>query len=256
MSECQEDSLMARAQASGNARAAELPAASYWAAISFLLQAHREAEKRKLPDWEFGVEIEALERIGVTVNDLRGLIADGYIEHRIEVTGGRSTRRVFRKAPNSRFSRRSCFVLTAAGILRARRMKGKASRGSPASASMSAFNAEAGRPLVPFWDEESQVLWYDNCVVKRFKRPAQNQQAILREFQRRKWKQRVPNPLPRVERMNRKVRLRDTLKRLNQGHELQAVRFHSTDCGHFVTWTRVKRSTINRPPIGHRAATR
>ena len=226
---------MDRPRASRNGRLAEPTPASHQAAISFLLQAHREAERRKLPDWEFAVEIEALERIGVTVNDLRSLIADGYIEHRIEVTGRRSKRRVFRRVAHAGFSGRSCFVLTAAGIVRAERMKGRRGNGS---SGMVPPNGEGIGMPVPFWDEESRVLWYAGRTVKKFKRPALNQEAILGEFQRKRWKQRVPNPLPRVERMNRKVRLRDTVKSLNLRHEVRAVQFHSTDCGHFVTWGR------------------
>jgi hypothetical protein len=228
---------MDRPRASRNGRLVEPTPASHQAAISFLLQAHREAERRKLPDWEFAVELEALERLGVTVNALRSLIADGYIEHRIEVTGRKSKRRVFRRVGHSGFSGRSCFVLTAKGLARGGRMTGKRGSASPVRAPM-VLNGQGELLPVPVWDAKNRILLYDGRAVKRFKRPAPNQEVILKQFQRMKWKQRVPNPLPRVERMNRKVRLRDTVKHLNRRHEVKAMRFHSTDCGHFVTWGR------------------
>ena len=224
-------------------------------ALLFVLEAHEEASARNLADCQFAVELEALERGGVTVNDLRALLEDGHLEHRLETTDRRSSRRTFQRVRSTALFTRSCFILTPAGLRCATRIQSEPSFRSADPAPSASRSGESVTLPVPFWDTQEKILWYDNRALKRYLRPAPNQEAILREFQRKKWKHRVKNPLPRAHRMNPKTRLCDTLKHLNLRPDLHVLRFHSTDCGHFVTWSRTEAFSATRPASVQPAST-
>jgi hypothetical protein len=66
--------------------------------------------------WDFAVEIEALQACGLSAADLCWLVSHGYAEQRQEVTRRRDPARRFRPARSFDFSKRTCFVVTSAGL--------------------------------------------------------------------------------------------------------------------------------------------
>jgi hypothetical protein len=66
--------------------------------------------------WDFAVEIDALRACGLSAADLCWLISHGYAEQQREVTRRRDPMRRFRPARSFDFSKRTCFVVTSAGL--------------------------------------------------------------------------------------------------------------------------------------------
>lgn len=85
-------------------------------AIVRLAEAHDYACDSECDLWEFAVEIDELTAIGLSLDDLRWLVAGGYVRHGREVTGRSDAARRFRPARNPDFTRTTCFVLTDAGL--------------------------------------------------------------------------------------------------------------------------------------------
>jgi hypothetical protein len=85
-------------------------------AILLLAEAHDYARDLQCDLWDFAVEIGALLAVGLSLDDLGWLVASGYAEQRQEVTKRRDASRKFRPARSFDFTKRTCFVLTTAGL--------------------------------------------------------------------------------------------------------------------------------------------
>jgi hypothetical protein len=85
-------------------------------AILHLAAAYDDACEMPSDAWEFAVEIESLLELGLTIGDLCGLVERGYAEHAREVTRYEDTTRRFAPSRGLRFAKRTCFVITAAGL--------------------------------------------------------------------------------------------------------------------------------------------
>jgi hypothetical protein len=88
---------------------------------------------------------------------------------------------------------------------------------------------------VPFWDEERRELWFRNRLVKCFRQPAPNQEAILQAFQEEGWPHRIDDPLSPNGKVKPKVRLHDTVKFLNH-QATRLLRFRGDGTGEAVCW--------------------
>jgi hypothetical protein len=86
------------------------------AAIALLAEAHDYAYDMQCDLWDFAVEIDALWAIGLSLDDLSWLVSCGYVEHRQEVTKRRDVARRFRPARTLDFNKKTCFVVTNAGL--------------------------------------------------------------------------------------------------------------------------------------------
>src|SRR5690349_13773833 len=84
-------------------------------AVSRLLVARNYAEDAGRNVWDFAVTIAELRRDGVTENELRWLVCRGYVDHAEEITTS-SNERTFNHRVSLRFSKRSAFVITSAGV--------------------------------------------------------------------------------------------------------------------------------------------
>ena len=94
----------------------------------------------------------------------------------------------------------------------------------------------AATQLVPHWNAARRELVVDGQVVKRFRLPAPNQEAVLAAFQEEGWPPRVFDPLPPQEGLQPKRRLHETIKTLN-GHRLaRIIRFCGDGTGQGVLW--------------------
>ena len=85
-------------------------------AVVQLAEAHDYARDTEAEPWQFAVEIESLMALGATVGDLNLLVHRGYAEHAREVTRLSDTSRRFTPPRGLGFAKRTCFVLTEAGL--------------------------------------------------------------------------------------------------------------------------------------------
>ena len=98
-------------------------------------------------------------------------------------------------------------------------------------------DADASATVIPHWDHERHVLSVGNRVVKQFRVPSPNQEAVLHAFQRDDWPPYIADPLPAVSApRHAKVRLHDTIKCLNARQKNRLVRFHGDGQGMGVLW--------------------
>jgi len=182
-------------------------------ALSLLLRAWERAKELRADPWQFAVEITELRTLGLTTPDLRWLRLSGYVAHRIEITRSTDKRRRFGQGGRLQFSQRSCIVLTAAGARYARKKR-----------------------VGPYYDREAREFWLGDVLIKRFRRPAPLQHLILSSFQELGWPRRIDDPLPKQIGLDRKLRLRDTIKRLNSNQRNRLIRFRGGGRGLGITW--------------------
>src|ERR1700737_4588099 len=102
-------------------RATDIPAGMH-RALALLLKAYGYAQEVACPVWDFAVEIDSLQRVGLTGSDVRWLVGKGYVDHGLETTRAGADRRSFRRAGKFAVTRKTCLVLTEAGARAARRV--------------------------------------------------------------------------------------------------------------------------------------
>jgi hypothetical protein len=213
--------------------------------------------------WDFAVEIAALREAGMSNSDLRWLACKEFIEHAAEVTVAGKDGREFRPTGNLTFDERTCFVLTEGGArfaadarqaraesaysppdlafstaCRVSKSKGVRNSGSgPAlGAGVAAADSEAdGRP-VPNWDGSRHELRFKQSLVKIFKLPSPNQEAVLMAFEEEGWPPRIDDPLPHHPELDPKRRLHDTIKGLNRNQKSRLIRFMGDGTGEGIRW--------------------
>ncbi len=93
----------------------------------------------------------------------------------------------------------------------------------------------------PRWDKERRELWVGDCLVKRLKRPAQNQERILTTFQEEDWPSSIDDPIPPGKdddgnSLEPKQRLNDTISSLNKDHDIDVIHFRGDGTGERVIW--------------------
>jgi hypothetical protein len=98
---------------------------------------------------------------------------------------------------------------------------------SPGSGSLSSF---------PTWDPDRQQLRVGRILVKEFKVPAANQQAVLAAFQEENWAPRIDDPLPPSPNQDSKRRLHSTINCLNRNQKRPLIRFLGDGSGEGVRW--------------------
>jgi hypothetical protein len=183
--------------------------------LRILLEAFKNAAAAQRKPWDFAVKRAALRAAGLTPDDMRWLFARKLVQHAVEKTKPGSKRRVFGRRGKILLHVRSCFVLTEEGEHVARVLLGE----------------------IPFYDRDESEVWARGLLVKDFQKPAPDQDAILSSFEELGWQRRIDDPLPpKHGRQNSKLRLRDAIKRLNQRHKHNVIRFHGDRTGKGIRW--------------------
>lgn len=191
----------------------ELPARLL--ALDLLLEALADAQAAGGDIWQFAVEIDRLLASGATVGQLRRWADRGLVLHGVETTQRRSTQRTFDRVEHLRFSRRDCFVLTAAGAVKARQRVAQAAQ-------------------VPHWD--GRRLYWGKVIVKQFRQPATNQKLILDAFQELGWVREIDDPLPGTPDQDPRERLRNTILALNRNMQEPLIHFGGNGTRDGVRW--------------------
>jgi hypothetical protein len=92
------------------------------------------------------------------------------------------------------------------------------------------------RYLRPRWDGWTRTLTFNGQVVKRFGRVAPNVELVLAAFERRKWAQRINNPLPAVRGRDRKRHLHETIQNINRRLDHRLLFFRGDGTGRGIVW--------------------
>ena len=206
------------------------------------------------PLWDFAVEIERLLALGMTTSDLRWLAKRGYVSHAREITVLEDTNRRF-EAPqqNLAFAENTCFVLTEAGLAvlargleppigRCGRRRWFVGRYANRSAVARVGGPGIATGRAPNWDSESRTFLVGEHLVKRFRVPSPNQEAVLEAFQEEGWPTSIDDPLSPSSDQPPKRRLRDTIKGLNTNQATELIRFRGDGTGQRVVWEFIPQS--------------
>jgi hypothetical protein len=193
-----------------------------------LQSAYLMAVQMKRDPWDFAIEISQFAM--TDTNDLRSFIYQGLVEHRSETTRIGSPRRTFQSESDVMLSNRSCFVITPHGIRTLVRWMSLQKSAESQAGSIAARNAEQ----TPVWDARTRELRLGGKVVKLFRWPAQNQEAVLNAFQAQGWPARIADPLPLDPKVCAKRRLHDTIKCLNRRRTEKLIKFRGDGTGRGV----------------------
>lgn len=189
-----------------------------------LLEARVEADAAAQDVWQFAVPIDVLRNhSGLTLPDIRWLVARGLAAYGIETTrGGR--RRTFRRHAVLSVSGRACFVATDQGLKIARHacspLNGNSAR-------------DAGKPS---WDAATGDLTIGGKLVKHLRESATAQRAILDACHAAFWGNPVASPFAAMPVRERSRYLRRLLYELNQHHQERVMHFASTDKAKHTRW--------------------
>jgi hypothetical protein len=220
------------------------------AVLSVLLEAHEYAQDLRLDPWDFAVELSTLRPLGLTNSDCRWLAGKGLVECGFELTLVGDERRSFRHCSNLKLTKRTCLVLTSAGVVAAGGQAPVEALHERVSTVVDSPERSAHRPVSfpeiiaaagisepkPLWDRDRQQLRLGNVIVKQFKVPAANQEAILAAFQEESWPVRIDDPLPPKPDQEPKRRLHDTINSLNRNQKRSLIRFLGDGSGEGVRW--------------------
>jgi len=170
------------------------------AAVRELLRAFKYARDTRRSEWDFAVDLATLRGHGATDNDLRWLLCKGYAKHAREVTKEGDAARRFEDAGELFLTERSCFVLTKAGLQFAQGRTGDGKSVREVDEVLRVADPWTNRgnhePKRPYWDAERRELMVARVVVKRYRRPAVNQEVVLAVFEEEGWPERIDDPLP------------------------------------------------------------
>ncbi len=209
--------------------------------LAVLLQARNYAARLGKDPWEFAVEIQILQKAGSTRSDLRWLRCRDYVDHATEITTPHDLQRVFQPTSNLSFYRTTCFVITPAGMQFALSMRGQTCKVEDRITAENLTGRYATeRDEVPVWDRERQVLHLGGLVVKQFKTPAPNQEAVLSAFQEEGWPPRIDDPIPPQLNQDAKTRLHDTINGLNRNQKHPLIRFLGDGSGQGIRWELIR----------------
>jgi hypothetical protein len=203
--------------------------------LCWLLEAHAYADSLANDVWQFAIGVSSLNQGGLSVNDLRWLLYRGFLSHCLETTRPGDERRTFRAGGACRFDRRSCFVLTEAGIALASQRPCMPSIETTGAASETDGKVDT-LSIVPTWDRDRQELRLGQELVKCFKTPAPNQELILAAFQEEGWPVHIYDPLPPHPEQDPRRRLHDTINSLNRNQKKTLLRFMGDGSGQGVRW--------------------
>lgn len=108
-----------------------------------------------------------------------------YAELAHELTTFSEADRRFRPSPNVSFTPKTCFVITEAGVEFLHGIQEEASL--PVSTIPMPKLAVVADP-VPHWDRRMRTLYLGDCIVKRYRQPARNQETVLLAFEEEAWR--------------------------------------------------------------------
>jgi hypothetical protein len=212
-----------------------------WKGLRLLSEAWLAAHSAACNVWQFAVEINQLRVLGLSHTELRCLLHWGYLEHARECTTAGAPQRVFQQLSSLALPKRTCFVLTAKGReIVSDFVDEKGSGDIPLRKGPPALPRSSSS--YPHWDNSSRRLYWQNNLIKEYRRPAINQELVLAALEEEGWPSRIFDPLRPRGNIDPKIRLHDTIKALNRHHVYRIIHFRGDGTGQAVGWFFVTRS--------------
>ena len=90
--------------------------------------------------------------------------------------------------------------------------------------------------VLPRFDATTNVLFFGEEVVKRFRQASPNQQLILITFEELGWPYEITDPIPPSNGVCSRECLANAVKRLNRSQQNPRLRFRVADRGESVAW--------------------
>jgi len=221
-------------------------------ALSLLEQAREYAAELARSPWDFAVEIAVLREAGLTNSDLRWLVCREYVVCKQDVTTRESSQREFEPGGPLIMTGSACFVLTETG---ARLARDGLQEPTPTSTGhnnghsrLLLFEANGNHrtpartpsppsaPEKPKWDRDRHEFRLGDRLIKVYKLPSPNQEAILMALEEEGWPPRIDDPLPLHPDIDPKRRLHDAIKGLNRNQKSRLVRFMGDGTGEGIRW--------------------
>lgn len=236
------------------------------AAFRLLQRARECTQDAQAPRWDFALEIGQLYAAGLTITDLRWLVAKGFVEHADEISAHGDEHRSFTPSRGLGFLPRTCVLLTPKGAALASWILHASADTTAAGKPLAALdNAESTRrirggneesrpqaSLKPRWDAARRKLTLGDRLVKQFNVPAGNQELILSVFEEEDWPTHIDDPLRGEFDIDPKTRLNDTVYRLNRKQFERLLRFHASGNGSRVYWSLRDPHATCQPPSSAR----
>jgi hypothetical protein len=197
------------------------------------------------PAWDFAMGIDELRAAGLCDTSLRWCVCRGWLEHGHEMTRLGDPRRSFRSGGGLHLSRRSCFVLSPAGVELVERLR--APLADAARNETALWRSEAPQAIEqrPHWDAARHELRLRGLLVKQYKLPSPNQERILAAFEEDGWPPRIDDPLPPRPEIEPNRRLHDAIKALNRCQKHRLLRFKGDGTSEGVIWELAARTGSN-----------
>jgi hypothetical protein len=202
-------------------------------ALALLLKAAKYATDFHADIWQLAEEITELRAAGAANCDLRWLVMMGYALHASEMTPASEKQRSFRQGVTLSFSKKTCFVLTTAGVRFARELL---ARMPDASQESTRAGPATGELVLPQWQARLRQLSLGGELVKQFRQPAPCQEVILTAFEEEHWPAILDDPLPPTVEVNPRQRLHDAIRNLNRAQRGPFVRFEGDGSGMRICW--------------------
>jgi len=206
--------------------------------LVLLVEAYDYAMELSRDIWDFAVELRSLRAVGLTQNDCRWLVCKEYVDHACEIIQRNRHGRQFERTGALTFNEQTCFVLTEPGVRVAKKLKlrAKGRRSYEVAVGLRESKKPFDQPVLPRWDDVRHEFFLGNQLVKVFKVPSPNQEAILSVFEEEGWPPRIDDPLTPAPHLEPKRRLHDAIKSLNRNQKARLVRFRGDGTGEGVLW--------------------
>ncbi len=214
--------------------------------LAILWRAFHFARDLNVSPQEYSVGYDSLENAGLTLIDLRWLLARGLVEVRPISSGSEvaigSPQLFLEKAPVG-------LILSGAGVKLADRLFLKTVPPEVYPSPSVNEHMPVGEAIKlteekPHWDRERKELCFAGLIIKQFRWSAVNQETILMTFEEDGWPPRIDDPLPQNPNQDPKQRLHDTIKCLNRNHKKRVIRFRGDGTGEGIRWLLVESSEI------------
>lgn len=237
--------------------------------LARLWQAYKFSREAGADLWDFALEINRLYESGITVSDIRWLVAKRYVQHGQETSVYGGSHRTFHRGDGFFFDLNTCVVLTSSGAVFVEQLLNQCALSErECQLSLSGFashvpngiskdeilsanglDTSAGSSHKPHWDSARRELTLNEMVVKRFRVPAENQELILAAFEEEGWPRHIDDPLPIRDGIDPQTRLHDAINRLNGCQTNRLLCFRGNGNGTGVLWeilqAEVLRETVN-----------
>ena len=175
------------------------PRPAVLAALESLRQAREYANDLGVDVCEFCIGIQPVEEFGLSKIDLKWMLLKGFIKEVADET----------------HSPRAIYV-TERGL--------------------AFLLAQALQKLKPKWLPEKRQLTFNGRVIKQFRVPSCNQEAVLMAFEEEGWPSRIYDPLIPKNGIEMKRRVTETIKSMNRWHKQKVIRFFGDGTGRGICW--------------------